>query len=135
MSAIFTCDLNATSKPFIHYWEKIIGSGHATLGLRADWQKQLLKCKKELGFKYVRFHGLLSDDMGTLLNEENKLHYSFFNIDQVYDYIISIGMFPFVELSFMPSAISSGNDIVFKYKGNIDPPKDIKAWNTMELIV
>lgn len=69
--------------------------------------------------------------MGVLLEEINKLHYLFLNIDQVYDYIISLGMFPFVKLSFMPSAIASGNDTVFKYKGNITPPKNIKAWNTL----
>lgn len=131
MPVNFKCDITSKSKPFIHFWEKIIGSGHATLGLRADWQEQLLKCKTDLGFKYVRFHGLLSDDMGSLLYEENKLRYSFFNIDEVYDYIISIGMFPFVELSFMPTAIASGPDTVFKYKGNITPPKNYKAWNTL----
>lgn len=131
MPISYSVDLSSTSKPFKHYWEEIIGSGHARLGLRADWQRQLMKCKTELGFKYVRFHGLLSDDMGTLLDEEDKLRYSFFNVDEVYDYIISIGMYPFVELSFMPSTLSSGNKTVFKYQGNVTPPKDIKAWNTL----
>ena len=56
----------------------------------------------ELGFRHVRFHDLLSDDMGTLMDEHDQLLYSFFNADQICDFLLSIGMKPFVELSFMP---------------------------------
>jgi len=31
------------------------------IALRADWQQQLRRCRSELGFRYVRFHGLLSE--------------------------------------------------------------------------
>ena len=41
-----------------------VGAGRANEGLRADWQRQLQLVKDEIGFKYIRFHGLLSDDMG-----------------------------------------------------------------------
>lgn len=42
-----------------------------------------------------------------------------------------VGMKPFVELSFMPSTLSSGPDTVFHYKGNITPPKDYEEWETL----
>ncbi|HVB03014.1 MAG TPA: cellulase family glycosylhydrolase [Chitinophagaceae bacterium] len=131
MSDEFICDLNDQPAPLLHFWEHTIGSGHATLALRADWQKQLLKCHIELGFRHVRFHGILSDDMGTLVCENEQLIYSFFNADQICDFLLSIGMSPFVEFSFMPLTISSGADIVFHYKGNITPPKDYSAWETL----
>ena len=98
------------------------------MALRADWQRDLKRAHDELGFRYVRFHGLLSDDMGTVVLENKKLHYSFFNCDQVFDFLLSIGMKPFVELSFMPGPLASGNRTVFKYQGNITPPKDYKQW-------
>ena len=101
------------------------------MALRADWQKQILRCHTELGFNYVRFHGILLDDMGTLVCELDKFVYSFFNADQVCDFLLSIGMRPFVELSFMPSALASGGDIVFHYKGNVTPPKDYSQWETL----
>ncbi len=41
-----------------------VGAGRANEGLRADWQQQLATVQKEIGFKYLRFHGLLCDDMG-----------------------------------------------------------------------
>lgn len=131
MSNDFVCDTETASSAFPHFWEHTIGSGHAALALRAAWQNQLLRCRKELGFKHVRFHGILSDDVGTLLCEDDKLIYSFFNADSICDFVLSIGMFPFMELSFMPLALSSGPDTVFKYKANITPPKEYAAWETL----
>ncbi len=129
---LFHCDYrDAGATPFLHAWEHTVGSGHATLALRADWQRQLTRCRRELGFRHVRFHGLLSDDVGTLVREEDALVYSFFNADQICDFLLSIDMRPFVELSFMPSALSSGSDTVFHYRGNITPPKDYAAWGTL----
>ncbi len=45
-------------------------------------------------------------------------------VDVLYDYILSIGMKPFVELGFMPSALACGSKTAFWWKGNITPPKD-----------
>ena len=131
-SSRFVCTLDASAAtPLHHVWEHTVGSGHATLALRADWQRQLARCHRELGFRHVRFHGLLSDDMGTLVREDDALVYSFFNADQVLDFLLSIDMRPFVELSFMPTALASSGDVVFRYRGNITPPKDYEAWETL----
>ena len=127
----FKCNMKHVAVPFPHFWEHTVGSCHATMALRADWQNQLARCHTELGFMHVRFHGLLSDDMGTLVDENDKLVYSFFNADQLCDFLLSIGMRPFMELSFMPSTLSSGSDIVFHYKGNVNPPKDYDQWGTL----
>jgi xylan 1,4-beta-xylosidase len=124
----FFCDLAEATIPLPHFWEHSVGSDHAPMALRADWQRDLKRAHRELGFRYVRFHGLLSDGMGTLIRRDNKLVYSFFNSDQVFDYLLSIGMKPFVELSFMPLALASGSKTVFRYEANITPPKDYKQW-------
>jgi xylan 1,4-beta-xylosidase len=126
----FTCDLSRTPIPFEHFWEHTVGSDHAPMALRSDWQAQLQRCHAELGFRHVRFHDLLSDSMGTLIRQEKKLIYSFFNADQIMDFLLSIGMRPFVELSFMPQALASGSKTVFRYKANVTPPKDYKQWET-----
>ncbi len=127
----FTCDLSQEPAHFDHVWERVVGSGHAPLALRADWQAQLLKCHRELGFERVRFHGLLSDPMGTLVHHGEELRYSFFNADQIFDYLLSIGMRPFVELSFMPAAIAAGGETVFNYQSIVTPPEDYGQWATL----
>jgi xylan 1,4-beta-xylosidase len=86
---------------------------------------------EELGFGHVRFHGLLCDDMGTLIGEGDNLFYSFFNADQIFDFLHSIGMRPFVELSFMPRILASGDKTVFHYQANVTPPKDYAQWGTL----
>lgn len=124
----FFCDLAEATIPLPHFWEHSVGSDHAPMALRADWQRQLKRAHDELGFRYVRFHGLLSDDMGTVIRHDNKLVYSFFNSDQIFDHLLSIGIKPFVELSFMPGVFASGKKTVFRYEANITPPKDHKQW-------
>jgi xylan 1,4-beta-xylosidase len=124
----FTCSFLQTPKAFPHFWEHTVGSGHALLALRADWQAQMARCHDELGFQYVRFHALLSDDMGTLICEEEQLLYSFFNADQIVDFLLSIGMRPFVELSFMPETLASGHTTVFRYRANVTPPTSYDQW-------
>ena len=47
----FHADLAGHRFPFRHTWEECVGSGHASLGLRSDWQSQLLTVHNELGFK------------------------------------------------------------------------------------
>jgi xylan 1,4-beta-xylosidase len=128
MPAIFAGSLSGRSSALPHFWEHTIGSGHATLALRADWQAQMKRAHDELGVRHVRFHGILSDDMGTLICQDNKFLYSFFNADQIFDFLLSIGMKPFVELSFMPTALSSGGQIVFHYRANVTLPKDYAQW-------
>jgi xylan 1,4-beta-xylosidase len=128
MDATFSCSLAEHGKRFSHVWEHTVGSGHATLALRADWREQLARCHRELGFEHVRFHGCLSDDMGTLVCERNVRLDSFFNVDSVWDFLLVAGMRPFVELSFMPTTLSSGDTTVFKYRGNVTPPRDYGEW-------
>ena len=131
MAGIFNCDVNGTASALPHFWEHTVGSDHASMALRADWREQMRRAHDELGFRHVRFHGLLCDDVGTLISEGDTLFYSFFNADQIFDFLLSIGMKPFVELSFMPSTLASGDKTVFHYRANVTPPKDYAQWSTL----
>jgi xylan 1,4-beta-xylosidase len=124
---VFRCSVAAPATPLPHIWEHTVGSCHAPLALRADWQAQLRQCHEELGFQYVRFHGLLSD-VGAVVRHGGRLIYSFFNADRIFDFLLSIGMRPFVELSFMPEPLASGTATVFSYRSNVSPPADYAAW-------
>lgn len=106
-----------------------VGAGRANEGLRADWQQQLALVQREIGFRYIRFHGLLDDDMG-VYKEDAAGHprYNFQYIDSLFDALLALHIRPFVELSFMPAALASGTNTVFWYKGNITPPKSMEKW-------
>jgi xylan 1,4-beta-xylosidase len=115
----YVVDFGAATTPFPHSWEECVGSGHAALSLRADWRASLKQAHDELGFKRVRFHGVFDDDMNVALDTGT----SFFNIDSTYDFLFSIGMAPFVELSFSPQSMATNNSTIFHYKANNSPPQ------------
>ena len=131
MPISFSGDLDEAATALPHFWEHTVGSGHATLALRADWQSQLKRAHDELGMLHVRFHGILDDDMGTLIEQGGTFIYSFFNADQIMDFLLSIGMKPFVELSFMPTALASSEQIIFHYRANVSSPRDPAQWSEL----
>lgn len=129
---IISLDANLTSGNFSTMYKECIGAGRANEGLRADWQQQLAYVKKECDFKYIRMHGLLTDDMGVYKEDKNgNPEFNFQYIDVLYDYLLSIDIKPFVELGFMPSALASGTQTIFWWKGNVTPPKDYDKWGEL----
>jgi xylan 1,4-beta-xylosidase len=66
--------------------------------------------------------------VGTLVRTREGLLDSFLNADRIFAFLLSIGMKPFVELSFMPEALASGPTTVFKYRGNVTPPRRYGHW-------
>ena len=122
-------DANAVQGPLDTSFKECIGAGRANEGLRADWQDQLRVARRECGFKYIRMHGLLTDDMGVYREDArgNPL-YNWQYIDRLYDFLLGIDIKPFVELSFMPNALASGSKTIFWWKGNVTPPKSYDKW-------
>ncbi len=126
---VISADLNKEKGTTNTMFKECIGAGRANEGLRADWQQQLAMTKKDCDFKYIRMHGLLTDDMGVYKEDRNgNPEYNFQYMDVLYDYLLSIGMKPFVELGFMPSALASGSQTIFWWRGNVTPPKDYDKW-------
>ena len=127
----FQMDAEAVGGAMPHFWEKCVGSCHAYTALREDWRRQLTKVHREMGFEYVRFHGLFDDDMSVLTIDPwtKKIRYCFVNIDSIFDFLLKIGMKPFLELSFMPDALASGEKTCFHYRANITMPKNIDDWD------
>jgi xylan 1,4-beta-xylosidase len=129
---VISIDFNKVKGPFSTMFKKCIGAGRANEGLRADWQQQLAYVKKECDFRYIRMHGLLTDDMGVYTEDKKgNPQYNFQYIDVLYDFLHSIGMKPFVELGFMPAALASGSQTCFWWRGNVTPPKDYMKWEEL----
>ena len=126
----FNLDAAAEKKNFEHYWEKCVGSCHGYTALRADYREQLKKAKEDIGFRYVRFHGILNDDMSVVREiTPGNYEYNFVNIDNIIDFLLDIGMKPFMEISFMPTPFASGVQTCFYYKGNVTMPKCFSLWD------
>ncbi|GAO42351.1 GH39 family glycosyl hydrolase [Flavihumibacter petaseus] len=129
---VINIDYRKTAGPLNTFFKECVGAGRANEGLRADWQQQLAYVRKQCGFKYIRMHGLLTDDMA-VYKEDSKGNpvYNFMYVDALFDFLQSIGMKPFVELGFMPGALASGDRTIFWWKGNVTPPKDYEKWGAL----
>ncbi len=129
---VIKVDFTREKGPLNTMFKECVGAGRANEGLRADWQQQLAYLKKECGFKYIRMHGLLTDDMGVYKEDKNgNPEFNYMYIDVLFDFLRSIGMKPFVELGFMPSALASGSKTIFWWRGNVTPPKDYEKWGAL----
>ena len=124
-----SADLQNIEGPLNTMFKQCVGAGRVNEGLRADWQRQLACVHHACGFKYIRMHGLFCDDMGVYReSKDGKPEYNWQYIDELYDFLHSIGMKPFVELGFMPSALASGSKTIFWWRGNVTPPRDFAKW-------
>jgi xylan 1,4-beta-xylosidase len=125
----FTVDLASAGRALSRSWELAVGCGDAWSILRADMQAQLRRAVEQCGFRYVRAHGILNDQLQSIRRDrDGALVYNWQLVDAVYDTLLALGLRPFVELGFMPQALASGTQAVFYYRGNVTPPADYDAW-------
>lgn len=126
-------DASGATHPLPHFWEHMFGSGRAVLSMRLGYQNDLHQVKEVTGVQYIRFHGVLLDDMGVYDEDaQGNPVYNFSYVDQVYDGLLQSGVRPFVELSFMPKKLAAKEALqAFWYKPNISPPKDWKKWDDL----
>merc|ERR1719499_874451 len=102
-------------KKFPHFWEKCVGSSHAALSTRADWREHLSQVRTDIGFEYVRYHAVLDDSSLYFSAPFNKGKACYFDVLSTASYLISIGMKPIVELSFMPLPVNNATCDHFWY--------------------
>jgi xylan 1,4-beta-xylosidase len=107
-----------------------ISCGNSHLQLRASAQQHIRTAAAEIGFKYLRFHGILSDDMRLVGRDKNgSLRYNWQMLDELFDFMLAAKVRPFVELSFMPKALASGEQTVFSWKCNVTMPRSLDEWS------
>lgn len=104
-----------------------IGSDYPGTLIRDDSLAQLRIVQKELGFRYIRFHAIFHDQLGTYREVAGKPVYDWRRIDYLYDQLLGMGLKPFVELGFTPDAMKSSNQTIFYWKGNSSHP-DPDKW-------
>lgn len=119
--------------PFKKYWSEITSIGRASLCLRHEVRKQIETAKKDLGFKYIRFHGLFSDEMMVYKeNTDGEPIYSWIYIDEIFDFFLRIGIKPFIEIGFMPEALASKKQHTpFLWNANVSYPNSLKKWTKL----
>src|SRR5580698_2802928 len=123
----------AVTRPFPHYWEQIFGSGRAILSLRDSYRRDLRAMKSATDIHYVRFHAIFHDEVGMYAEDaQGQPVYNWSYVDQIYDGLLEDGVRPYVEMSFMPSALAASlAPHAFWYHPLPSPPKDYSKWEEL----
>lgn len=124
-----TVDIRERGTAFPHTWQKIINVGYAGEILSANVQRQLRIMQESIGFTHLRFHGILDDDINIYNEDENgnpTLYFTY--LDMVLDFLDSIGLKPYLELSFIPSKLAEYLSGPFAHRAYISWVKSMDKW-------
>ena len=78
-------------------------------------QQQIIKIQQELGFRYLRFHGMLDQELHIYQGMENgKVKCCFTYFDMVIDFVLEQGLRPFLEFSFIPRELAKAQTSIFE---------------------
>jgi len=115
-------DVARAARPFDRFFDLSVGSDFPGTLIRDNSQAQLRTAVDELGFRYIRFHAIFHDALGTIRFENGKAVYDWTGIDQLYDDLLARRIRPFVELGFTPAAMKTSDNKIFYWQGNTSHP-------------
>ena len=110
-----------------------MSSGRAYACLRSNLQMQIRQAKKDLNLTYLRFRDIFSDSLYVYNEDENKHPvYSWQNLDDVFDLLVSLQIIPLIEIGFMPEKLASKKQYAgFQYRPNVSQPKSLSRWQDL----
>ncbi len=116
-------DVRHTNGLVDRFFDISIGADYPGTLIRPDNMAQLTTTVDELGFRYIRFHDIFHDILGTVRRVNGKTVYDWTKIDQLYDGFKARGIKPFIELGFTPDLMKTSNQTIFYWQGNTSHPK------------
>jgi xylan 1,4-beta-xylosidase len=125
-----TANVKETRGPVDRFFDLSVGSDYPGTLIRDDSQAQLKLVTAELGFRYIRFHGIFHDTLGTVRVKNGKTVYDWAKIDHLYDDLLARHIKPFVELGFTPEALATSQNSIFYWHGNTSHPK-LDGWHDL----
>lgn len=122
-------NMNGHSMHLSHTFKRFCSVGRAKEILYGDIQDMLRTQQREIGFQYIKFHGLFDDELDVFSIKNDVPVLNFYYLDQIFDFLLSIGLKPLVQLSFMPKDLAKTPDNkIFHHPLIISEPNDEKLW-------
>ncbi|UGQ44552.1 GH39 family glycosyl hydrolase [Massilia endophytica] len=123
-------DAAKAEKPLDRFYDLSVGADYPGTLRRADSMAQLKTLVEETGFRYIRFHAIFHDVLGTVRVENGKTVYDWTGIDKLYDDLLARKIRPFVELGFTPQALATSGAKIFYWEGNTSHPR-LDGWRDL----
>jgi xylan 1,4-beta-xylosidase len=129
-SRTIVLNIEDSTGPVDRFFDLSVGSDYPGTLIRDDSQAQLKTTVDELGFRYIRFHAIFHDVLGTVRIKDGKTVYDWTKIDQLYGDLLARHIRPFVELGFTPKALATSQNSIFYWNGNTSHPKP-EGWRDL----
>lgn len=122
-------DVQAPTQTLRHTWRRLLNFGYAREGLLAEVQQQIARAQREIGFEYIRFHGIFDDSM-QFYHEgaDGKPLLNFLYIDLLLDFLVAQGFKLYIELGLMPRALKKYDVFVLNRDSNFSVAADPDKW-------
>lgn len=112
-------------------WNKLINIGEACELLNGGIQEHVMILRQAFHFEYCRFWNIFSEEL-SIVGSEN---YNFTKIDRILDFILSMGLKPFIDLEQKPKRINKTihHTILIKSRNILFDSKEIwiKTFTTL----
>lgn len=114
------------------HWKRVITAGYARDLTNGSLQAEIARVQKQVGFEFIRFKGILDDDMCLMrLDIRDKIIINYTYVDEVIDFILSVDAKPMIELGHMPRIMASNPIFHSMRVSAISLPKDYSQWEML----
>ncbi len=122
-------DAQKPARPLRHTWRRLLNFGYAREGLLAEVQQQIARAQQEIGFEYIRFHGIFDDSMQFYQEDgDGRPLLNFLYIDLLLDFLVAQGFKLYIELGLMPRALKKYDVFVLNRESNFSVAADLGKW-------
>lgn len=123
-------DISRSLGALRHAWRFMAAAVSASGLLSREMQDLVTRVQKEIGFSYIKFNGILSEDMHVYSEDDSgNPVYSFANVDKVLDFLLSVHLRPLIQFSFMPRLLAKESRYLFGYL--VSEPKSLEKWTAL----
>lgn len=122
-------DVHKTGKAMSENWRTSVNGGYAKGLLMESVRQAVRKAQREIGFRYIRIKGIFDDELQLCSRDVNgALVFNYVSLDCVLDFICANRARPWLELSYMPSALCQNRRKKNRELWLIAMPDDLQEW-------
>lgn len=125
-------DVDSAGVPLCKYWNTLHSVARADECLNTDFRERILQMKSLTNFLNLRITGIFSDSMMVIRKSPSgKYFYNFSLANSVIDFIVNMGVSPYICINTIPSALAASEDIHPWLKGNVSRPLNFHLWTDL----
>ena len=133
-STIETCDygsISANAPTMYHlpaHYFKLLEFDSADKLLDPACRTSLEECQKDFHFTYIHLRNIFDSGLLSYIVSNGQIIWNFTNLDSIFDFLLSIGLTPFITISSIPNILSSPENNTYFGFSNISTPQNMEGY-------